>query len=159
MDEENQGRGLEITSINYHLKGWAIILLPAACSLDVVIDILETQREIMKGLLGHLILKVRSSSLYYENVDILRFPDLLDCVMLFNLLSSGLHACLPTPWKAQFEVEGGVSVSSHCGVSLGQDNSVASRARSGSCVPQLSQSCSFLDGLSWLGACGFAVRV
>lgn len=107
MDEENQGRGLEITSVNYHLKAWAIILLPAACSLDVVIDILETQREIMKGLLGHLILKVRSSSLYYENVDILRFPDLLDCVMLFNLLSSGLHACLPTPWKAQFEVEGG----------------------------------------------------
>lgn len=63
-----------------------MVLLPAAHTLDAIIDTLQVSHEIMKGLLVCLMLKDKSSSLYYGKFSILMFPDLLVCVMLFNML-------------------------------------------------------------------------
>lgn len=68
-----------------------MVLLPAADTLDALIDTLEISHEIMKGLLVCLTLKDKSSSLYYGKFSILMFPNLLGFVMLFNMLLSS-HA-------------------------------------------------------------------
>lgn len=68
-----------------------MVLLPAACTLDAITDTLEVSHEIMKGLLVCLMLKDKSSSLYYGKFSILMFPDLLGYVMLFSMLLSS-HA-------------------------------------------------------------------
>lgn len=66
-------------------------MLPAAQTLDVIRDTQEVSHKIIKGLFMCLMLKDKSSSLYYGKFSILIFPDLLGYAMLFNILLSS-HA-------------------------------------------------------------------
>lgn len=68
-----------------------MVLLPVACILDAINDTQEVSHEIMKGLFMCLMLKDKSSSLFYGKFSVLMFPDLLGYVMLFNMLLSS-HA-------------------------------------------------------------------